>query len=47
MKNRVWWIFFIVIMYKNEWENVLSKNRDVILNGTKDYYENDKERLRE
>ena len=23
------------------------KNRDVILNGAKDYYENDKERLRE
>ena len=23
------------------------KNLDVILNGTKDYYENDKERLRE
>ena len=48
-------IFFI--MYKNEWmrfhwvelhcENLLSKNIDVILNRAKDYYENDKKRLRE
>ena len=37
-------------MYKNEWvelrwTKLLSKNRDVILNRAKDYYENDKERL--
>ena len=32
--------FFII--YKNEWEN-----RDVILNRTKDYYENDIERLKD
>ena len=40
----------IFIIYKNEWEhlfNLLSKKRDVILNRAKDYYENDKERLRE
>ena len=38
------------MLYKNEWEclfNLLSKNWDVILNRAKDYYENDKERLRE
>ena len=29
------------------WINLLSKNRDVILNRAKNYYENDKERLRE
>ena len=29
------------------WINLLSKNRGVILNRAKDYYENDKERLRE
>ena len=28
------------------WWNLLSKNRDVILNTAKYYYENDKERLR-
>ena len=32
-------------MYKNEW--VKLRDRDVILNRAKDYYENDKERLRE
>ena len=41
--------FFII--YKNEWKylfNLLSKKiRDVILNRAKDYYENNKERLRE
>ena len=39
----------IFIVYKNEWKrvfNLLSKNREVILNRSKDYYENDKERLR-
>ena len=40
-------IIIIIIMYNNEWENVLSKNRGVILNRAKDYYQNDKERLRE
>ena len=29
------------------WINLLSKNRDVILNRAKNYYENDQERLRE
>ena len=45
-------LFFII--YKNDWMqshwmcwfNLLSKNRDVILNRAKDYYENDKERWR-
>ena len=40
---------FIFIIYKNEWErwfNLLSKNRDVILNKAKDYNENDKEWLK-
>ena len=36
----------LFITYKNERENWLSKNRDVILNIAKDYYENDKDRLR-
>ena len=38
-------IFYII--YKNEWNNLLSKNRDVILNRGKDYYKNDKEGLRD
>ena len=29
----------------NEWNNLLSKKRDVILNRAKYYYNNDKERL--
>ena len=43
--------FFIInlfVIYRNEWEywfNLLSK-KDLILNRAKDYYENDKERLR-
>ena len=42
----------ILLCIKNEWVqfrwiNLLSKNRGVILNRAKDYYENDKERLRE
>ena len=43
--------FFIInlfFIYRNEWEywfNLLSK-KDLILNRAKDYYENDKERLR-
>ena len=39
----------ILLYIKNEWEclfNLLSKNREVILNRAKDYYENNKERLR-
>ena len=32
---------------KVHWINLLSKKRDVILNRAKEYYENDKERLRE
>ena len=44
-----------LLYIKNEWVrfhwkclfNLLSKNRDVMLNRAKDYYENDKERLRE
>ena len=40
--------FFVI--YKNEWEywfNLLSKNRDEVLSKAKDYYKNNKERLRE
>ena len=42
--------FYNFFIYKNEWvelrwTKLLSKNRDVILNRAKDYYENDKERL--
>ena len=40
----------IKIIYKNGWERLLnlsSKKSSVILNRAKDYYENDKERLRE
>ena len=33
------------VIYKNEWNSFLSKNRDAILNRAKVYYENDKERL--
>ena len=44
-------MFYNVFYYiKNEWVSwfiLWSKNRDVILNRAKDYYENDKERLRE
>ena len=37
------------MLYKNEWEclfNLLSKKPRVLLNRAKDYYENDKNRLR-
>ena len=40
---------FFLIIYKNEWKcwfNHYQRNRDVLLNRAKDYYENDKERLR-
>ena len=32
---------------KNEWYNVFQRNRELILNRSKVYYEKDKERLRE
>ena len=40
--------FFFIIYKMNENTNLTyyQKNRDVILNKAKDYYENDKERLR-
>ena len=37
-------------IYKNEWDhrfNLLSKNRTIILNKTKDFYKNNKERLKQ
>ena len=37
----------ILLYKKTERFNLLSENRDVILNRAKDYYENDKERLGE
>ena len=46
-------MIFFLLVYKNSnvrlwWRNFLSKkNRDVILNRGKKYYEDDKERLRE
>ena len=42
--------FFIInlfVIYRNEWEYWFNlSKKDLILNRTKDYYENDKERLR-
>ena len=42
--------FFIInlfVIYRNEWEYWFNlSKKDSILNRTKDYYENDKERLR-
>ena len=43
-------LYTFLLYIKNEWNNLLSKkkkNRKVILNRAKDYYENDKERLGE
>ena len=45
-------VIFFLLCIKNEWaqfhwKNLLSKNRGMILNRPKNYYENDKERLRE
>ena len=43
-------MFFFLWYIKDDWQywfNLLSKNRGVILNRAKDYYENNKERLRE
>ena len=41
-------IFFVI--YKNEWDrwfNLLLKKQNVIINKAKDYYKNNKERLKE
>ena len=38
---------FFSLYIKNEWNNLLSKKRKVILNKAKDYHENNKEILRE
>ena len=38
---------FFLLYTQNEWKNLLSEKQRVILNRAKDYYENDKERLRE
>ena len=42
--------FFLIYIKKEwaqfRWENLLSKNRDAILNRPKDYYENDRKRLK-
>ena len=45
--KKIYYKFFVI--YKSEWEYWfnLSKNWDVILTIAKDYYGNDKERLRE
>ena len=48
MKKVDYFKFFII--YKNGWNNLLSKrkkNREILLNRAKDYYENNKEVLRE
>ena len=48
MKKVDYYKFFII--YKNGWNNLLSKrkkNREILLNRAKDYYENNKEVLRE
>ena len=52
MIERVFYDFFLLVYKDNNvrlwWRNFLSKkNRDVILNRGKKYYEDDKERLRE
>ena len=40
-------MFYKVLLYiKNKWHDLLLKHRETILNTVKDYYENDKERLR-
>ena len=42
----MFFIFFLI--YKNEWKKTYyQRNREMLLNRAKDYYENDKERLRE
>ena len=52
MKNfdNVCLYIYIYLVYKNEWDqwfNLLSKKQRLILNKKKDYYKNNKERLRE
>ena len=42
-----WIIIISFIIYKNEQKNLLSKNKDTMLNRAKEYYENSKELLRE
>ena len=42
--------FLFLYIYKNEWDcwfNLLSKNKDLILNKKKDFYKNNKGQLRE
>ena len=43
-------LFFLLCIKMSEWNstegNSIKKNRDVILNRAKDYYEHDKERLK-
>ena len=49
----VFYKFFLLmffVIYKNEWDrwfNLLSKKWNVIINKAKDYYKNNKERLKE
>ena len=47
--NGVFYNFFLLYIKMSEsaYLTYYQKNRDVILNRAKDYYENDKERLRE
>ena len=43
-------LFFLLCIKMSEWNSIegnsIKKNRDVILNRAKDYYEHDKERLK-
>ena len=43
-------LFFLLCIKMSEWNSIegnsIKKNRDVILNTAKDYYEHDKERLK-
>ena len=41
------YIYIYIYIYINEWNDLLSKKRETILNRAKKYYENSKERLRE
>ena len=38
---------FVFTLYKNGWNNLLSKKTETVLKRAKDYYENNKEVLRE
>ena len=43
-------LFFFLVYIKNEqdcWFKLLSKNKDLILNKARDFYKNNKERLKE